>query len=84
MELKNFSSQELQVELKRRESLEDKPKQIKNPNLIKLRSALSEYIDNICDGTYHKDSDIKEYIYIEAIKAFYEEGIFNWINTNTN
>jgi hypothetical protein len=83
MELKQFSSKELNNELIRRKSLGIKPQQKENPDLTELRDVTSKYIDSIYDGTDNPDSNIEHDIYEAAMEALYEEGIFDWMNNNT-
>ncbi len=83
MSLKKFSTKDLKYELKRRENLGDKPQQLDIPKLSNLKDILSEYIDDIFNNKYNPDSDDVNYIFEEAMKAFYGNDIFEWIGNNT-
>ena len=85
MDIKDFSPEELQDELNRRdekEKISNKPQLIENPDLTGLKNTIGEYIDSIFDGTYHEDSDIRHWIFEAAVTAIYGKDVFDWINKN--
>jgi len=57
-----------------------KPEMVKDPDLTRLKNICQQYIDALDEGTY-VDSDLKQYIFEEAIKAFFGKDIFkDYIN----
>lgn len=85
MDIKDFTPEELQEELNRRDTLEklaNKPQPLEDPDLTGLKSSVTEYINSIYDGTHHEDSDVSHYIFEEALKCIYGEDIFDWIKKN--
>lgn len=83
MSLVGFSDGELKAELERRAQRakeRDKPQQVENPNLTKLREVCQEYIDELADGNKHEAGDYREYIYEAALECIFGEGVFVWTN----
>ena len=88
MSLKNFSKADLEKELERRDNLGDvPPQQIENPDLSALKVILTDYIEDIFYDEHNPNSDDTEYIFEEAfeeaMRTFYGQDIFKWINDNT-
>lgn len=84
MDISEFTVEELQEEISRRkekERLANKPQPLVNPDLIRLKRVVGQYIEEIYNEVYG-DSDISNYIFEEAVKAIYGKKIFNWINKN--
>ena len=77
--MKEFTTEELQVELDRRKKR--RPYPMVNPNLTKLKKLCDEYIDAVINGK-SVDSDYDHFIYEAAIQAIYGENIFDWIIAN--
>ena len=76
--LEQFSTDELEEELRRREE-EEKPKQIAAPDLTKLRKICQEYIDSLARDKY-VDGDLDHYIFEAAMETVFGKNVWDWIN----
>jgi len=54
------------------------PKRIENPNLNELENLLDDYIKGVEKNGGMKDA--KQWIYEEAVEAFFGNTIWTWIN----
>jgi hypothetical protein len=79
--LNSFSDEELQKELKLREGRKTIPPMLSSEsiNLTRLRNSVAEHMLSIAN-TGHGSKDGEHYIFEEAVKTFYGNDIFNWIN----
>lgn len=83
MSLNDYSSQDLQHELDRRNNRGNKaPQPLAIPKTEKLKEILSEYINGIYSGKNYETIDIKHSIFVIALKSFYGDDIFDWIRKN--
>lgn len=56
------------------------PHPVPNPDLKRLIEACDEYLQEVGEYGYGTSSDLKQWIYEEALKSIYGEKVFNWIN----
>lgn len=78
--LSEFSEEELFEEIhKRWEERKDKPKQLENPDPIKLRNVCDEYLRWL-EKERRGNRNLEHFIFEHALKAIYGEDIFFWIN----
>jgi len=60
----------------------EKPQQLKEINLDKLKRICQEYIDFVDnDEEYYEDNDYDHYIFEQAMKTVFGEDVFDYINT---
>jgi hypothetical protein len=60
----------------------EKPQQLKEVNLDKLKRICQEYIDFVDnDEEYYEDNDYDHYIFEQAMKTVFGEDVFDYINT---
>ena len=59
----------------------EKPTQLKETDLSKLREVCQNYIDFIDnDSEYHEDNDFSNYIFEQALEVIYGEDVWNFVN----
>ena len=79
MSLQDYTRQELEAELERRNLENKKPVMLEDPDLSNLKAMLQELIDSIAKDRW-LDSDDKQFVYQEAMKTFFGRDVFLWIN----
>ena len=59
----------------------DVPTPLEEPDLANLRYAIQEHLEELCDGSWNVDRDVKQRaaIYEAAVTALYGD-IWHWIN----
>lgn len=83
MNLTEYSDADLRKEIERRDNEKkeaEKPIQIIEVDLTKLRKLCSDYIDFVASEDFHDDNDYEYYIYEMAITMFYGKNVWDWIN----
>jgi len=74
--LQNYSTEQLEEEiLKRKNFKKEKPKLLKNVNVVALRKLCSKYIDFVDSD----DNDYAGYIFEVAMTTFYGDDIWEWV-----
>jgi len=60
----------------------NKPTQIQDPDLTKLRESCQDYIDSLEDGSMNDDNreDYDNAVFEAAMFALFGKGVFQWIN----
>jgi len=76
MDIKEYSTEELEAELARRETISFPGMYVEDDN--KLRKLLSKYIDYVASKEYHEDNDWKQYIYECVLETYYSKDIWAW------
>lgn len=56
------------------------PPKLETPDLEKLERIIEEHMQTVADGSYHEDDDDKQFIFEEAIQAYYGKAIWTWYN----
>ena len=60
----------------------EKPQQLKEVNLDKLKRICQSYIDFVDnDEEYYEDNDYDHYIFEQAMETIFGEDVFNYINS---
>lgn len=80
----DFTDDELKNELERRKQTKKEheiPKLIENPDLTVMKKALTHYINYIVENG-HEEKDCEYWIYETAVKTFFGDNTFDWINKN--
>lgn len=78
--LQNYSTEQLEEEiLKRKNFKKEKPKLLKNVNVVALRKLCSKYIDFVDSDDYSDDNDYAGYIFEVAMTTFYGDDIWEWV-----
>lgn len=83
MGIEDFSDEELEKEIKRREECKKKssiPKAIERPDFSSLIKMCKQYIDELANDTVHDDDDTRYYIYECAIECVFGKRVWGWIN----
>jgi len=80
MEINDYTSKELEVELERRRKVVGRPPLKSSIDLISLRDICSQYMDEVERGEICDDSDNEHYIFETAIETFYGKDVWTWIN----
>jgi len=78
----NFTDEQLQKELERRQKIKDeseKPQQHESINIGPLRKICQSYIDDVQKDGY-ADDDYVHYIFEVAMGAVFGEDVWQWIN----
>ncbi len=79
MSLKDYSDDRLARELERRRAArEDKPVQLDDPDLTRLRAVCQEHVDALASGDSYEDYE--HYIYEAAMKAIFGGDVFSFVN----
>lgn len=84
MELSEYSAEELQSELKRRNEFVESPVQeplpqpMNNPSYDLLHTMCVDYVKSVAEDKV--DDDHSHYIFEAAIEAVYGKDIWDWIN----
>jgi len=85
MTLSDFSTELLAAEVERRKQAEELasiPKFVAEPDLTRLRKVCAEYISELYKHG-RVDSDMKQYIFEEAMTDLYGKDVFDWINAHS-
>jgi Holliday junction resolvase RusA-like endonuclease len=80
-DLKEFSVEQLQDEIKRRNAALSRPQVLAKPDYDDLMKSVIDHLDDIEAGT--EDDDSQHYLYETLLEAFYGTDIWKWINTQT-
>ena len=80
MNLKEYTTEQLEAELKTRK---DCPKLLEHPNWTNVISMGKYRVEQISSEKFHEDNDDKQYIFEEVMKALYGKDYFQWENSNT-
>lgn len=88
MNLENFSIEEMQEEIQRREveaRRAGKPEVLKDINWTPVVELCEKYVKQIVEeveeeGSYYDDSDWDNYIYEATLDAVFGEGFWPWFN----
>jgi hypothetical protein len=80
-DLREFSVEQLQDEIKRRNAALSRPQVLAKPNYDDLMKSVEDYLDDVEAGTV--DDDSQHYLYETLLEAFYGNDIWKWINTQT-
>jgi len=83
-DLKHFTVDQLEQEIKRRKGIESKPEMINDPDFTQLKTEAQDIIDKILDGNYHSDNDDAHYMYETVMTTLFGNDFFDWFNENTN
>jgi hypothetical protein len=81
-ELKNFSKEELEQEIERREAIElqsTPPELLKEPDIEKLRKSVTDYVQHIVKEGFEQKNGA-HYVYEDAMEAFYGKSYWDWHN----
>lgn len=81
-DLEQYSAEDLQAELERREKAEReraKPKPLDNPDWASVLKECQWYIDE-CHAHGYEPKDSRHYIYASTIAAIYGPDVWDWIN----
>lgn len=57
------------------------PHPVSNPDFTRLIGACDEYLQEIEEYGFCTNSDLRQWIHEESLKAIYGEDIFEWINS---
>jgi len=80
MNIRDFTKEQLEEELARREK-DDQPKPLEEPNWLPLYKMCLSRLDDITNGD--ADSDGRQYIYEAAMTAVFGNGVWVYINEMT-
>lgn len=80
MSLKNYTKEQLEDELKRREELVI-PIQLESPDLTDLKRVTAEYIEELSKNPAGDMTNSEHFVFEEAMEAIYGKNIFDWINS---
>ena len=81
-DLQNFSKEELQEELERREkTVLSKPIPFINPDFRQVHKLCIGYVNQVASG--EDDEDLTHYIFEAAVTAVYGEKVWDYINKAT-
>jgi hypothetical protein len=77
MNIKKILTEDLEKELERRKR--EIPRMCDNFSFIVLEKLCKTYIEELAVNGY-VDEDYEHYIFEEAMKSFYNDNVFDWIN----
>ena len=61
----------------------NRPEEIANPDIEKVRQAVRDYMDFLHSEEYHEDgkADYRHWIYEAALEAFYGKDVWKYTNS---
>jgi len=81
MPLKQYDTEELLAEIKRRELAKRLPSQISTPNFKPLEGVIKDYIAEVAVEPKADFSDAVQHIFESAVEAMYGKDIWEWLDT---
>lgn len=76
--LENISTRELEKESER-QTREEKPRSIDNPDITRLQNICCEYINDLASDGY-VDEDYEQYIFEAAMETVFGKDVWKFIN----
>jgi hypothetical protein len=77
MSLKDYSTEELEEELRLREL--GIPRKVASPNFGRVEKLCDEFVTNLLQDTIHPDdNDFDHYVFEAAMEAVYGKGFWGW------
>lgn len=78
-DLTKVSTEELEAELARRQSLQGVPEPLENPDFSELIECVKNGVQEMINKQY-EDDDFSHFVYEAAMEAVYGKGFFDWRN----
>lgn len=78
-DLSTLSIEELQEELKKREQVNTRPKELPNKDFSQVINTVREYVEDMIEQEWDND-DWRQYIFEAAVEAVYGQEFWGWKN----
>lgn len=80
MDLNNYTVEELQAEIERRNKVKIPPKRLENINWNPVVEMTEEYVKNVAAMPDHDPDDIDRLMFEAVMEAIYGPKIWDWFN----